>query len=85
MAINIKNPETEVLARKLADLTGETITETVKRSLEDRLHRRSRVKPSSDDFMARIDAIVNEFNALPVYDDRTPDEIIGYNESGGFH
>jgi len=84
MALNIKNSETEALARKLAGLTGETITETVTHALRERLHRKSVTPCDADDFMMRIDAIVNEFNALPVYDHRSPDEIIGYNEFGGF-
>ena len=39
MPINIKNPETEELARQLAKETGETITEVIKKSLQDRLQR----------------------------------------------
>lgn len=36
MALNIKNPEVERLAAELADLTGESKTETVRRALEAR-------------------------------------------------
>ena len=32
----------------------------------------------------RIQAIVDEYNRLPVLDDCSPDEIIGYNEQGLF-
>ena len=39
MPISIKNPETEELARQLAEETGETITEVIKKSLQDRLQR----------------------------------------------
>lgn len=39
MPVSIKNPETEKLARKLAALTGETITDTVRVSLEQRYAR----------------------------------------------
>jgi antitoxin VapB len=39
MPINIKNPETERLARQLAKETGETITEVIKKSLQNRLQR----------------------------------------------
>jgi antitoxin VapB len=31
---------------------------------------------------ARIDEIVAQFTALPVVDDRSPDELIGYDERG---
>lgn len=39
MAMNIKNVEAGRLARELAALTGETITESVTRSLAERLER----------------------------------------------
>ena len=31
---------------------------------------------------AAIDAIIERFNALPLLDDRTDDEILGYGENG---
>lgn len=47
MALSIKSPETDRLARELAELTGESITDTVATSLEARLaverRRRQRV------------------------------------------
>ena len=39
MAINIKNVEADRLARELSEITGETITETVIKSLTERLDR----------------------------------------------
>ena len=39
MAMNIKNQEVERLARELAELTGETKTETIRRSLQERRDR----------------------------------------------
>jgi antitoxin VapB len=39
MAISIKDPETDELARKLADQTGETITQALKQALRERLAR----------------------------------------------
>ena len=35
--MNIKNPETHRLARELADLTGESLTEAVTQALRERL------------------------------------------------
>lgn len=44
MALNIKNPEVERLAAEVADLTGETKTEAVRRALAERRARlRTRV------------------------------------------
>jgi len=39
MALNIKSAETERLAREVAALTGETITEAVRKALELRLEQ----------------------------------------------
>ncbi len=39
MSINIKNPEVHALAKELAELTGETMTEAVLIALKERLAR----------------------------------------------
>lgn len=39
MSLNIKNEETHRLARELAELTGESITEAVTKAIEERLAR----------------------------------------------
>ena len=39
MALSIRDPETERLARSLAKLTGENITMATKRGIEERLRR----------------------------------------------
>lgn len=39
MALSVKDPKTERLAKALADKTGETITMATRRALEDRLRR----------------------------------------------
>ncbi len=80
MALNIKDPETDRLARELASVTGETLTTAVKRALSERLRveRRRCGRASADELLA----IAREIAELPVLDDRTPDEIIGYDERG---
>jgi antitoxin VapB len=86
MALNIKNPETEKLARELARRRGQGITEAVTEALRREIEReRKRRRPEDKEkFHRDIDAIVQEVKKLPVLDDRTPDEIIGYNEQGLF-
>ena len=44
--MNIKNPETGRLARELSSLTGESITESITRALQERLER-LRVQPDA--------------------------------------
>lgn len=80
MALNIKDPETDVLVRRLADLTKEPITTAVRKAVEERLQREERVrkKATYEELMAIIDEIASQ----ATIDDRSPDEIIGYDENG---
>ncbi|MBM7788546.1 type II toxin-antitoxin system VapB family antitoxin [Tenggerimyces flavus] len=81
MALSIKDPEADRLARELAAKTGETLTEAVVIALRERLARqtgRARVVPLREE----LAAIRQRCAALPVLDHRTADEIIGYDEDG---
>lgn len=81
MALSIKDPDVDRLARRLARITGESITEAVHVAVRDRLEREQRRRGKSID-RARIDEIVAKLAALPVVDDRSPDELLGYDERG---
>ena len=81
MALNIRNPETERLAKELARLTGETKTEAVTRALRDRLARLRRER-SARCLADELDEIARHCARLPVRDSRTPDEILGYDDRG---
>ncbi|MEX2129790.1 MAG: type II toxin-antitoxin system VapB family antitoxin [Xanthobacteraceae bacterium] len=86
MALNIKNAETEKLARELARRRKQGITEVVTDVLRAAVERERR-KPRHEDyetFKRGIDEIVERYNRLPVLDDRTDDEVLGYNERGTF-
>jgi len=80
MALSIKSQEADRLARQLALATGETLTEAVTKAIRERLERQRLVNdvPRWD----RIQRLLDEFQALPVLDDRSSDEIIGYDENG---
>ncbi len=81
MGISIKNDETERLARELARETGESLTTTIRRALEERLARvEGRRSPADKLALAR--AILRRVDALPVLDDRPASEILGYDEHG---
>jgi antitoxin VapB len=56
---------------------GVTLTDAVISALEDKLQRTPRPLDR-----AAIDEICARMDALPVIDDRTPDEILGYDEFG---
>jgi antitoxin VapB len=81
MALSIKDPETERLARMLAERTGETITTATRRALEERL-RRTGSSARKAALLEDLEAIQRRWNALPVLDNRTPDAIVGYDENG---
>lgn len=81
MALNIKNPEAERLARELAEATGESITQAVTDALREQLVRKTGRKDKAV-LRARLQEIQERFNQRPLLDDRSPDEIIGYDEDG---
>ncbi len=81
MALSIKDRETELLARRLAERTGETITMATKRALEERL-RRTGSDARKAALLEDMEAMRRRLGALSVLDDRTPDEIVGYDENG---
>jgi antitoxin VapB len=81
MPLSIKDPKADRLARELAKETGETITEAVLKSLEERLLR-ERGRRREPGLAEKLMEIGRRCAALPDLDPRDPDEIIGYDESG---
>ncbi len=81
MALNIRNPEAERLAERLAQLTGETKTRAVTVALQDRLDRVVRER-SSRNLSEELDEIALHCASLPVLDSRSTEAILGYDEDG---
>ena len=80
MAISIKDPETDRLARALAAATGESLTDAIRSALRDRLEREShRARRGSGVEVRRIQERIAR---LPVLDHRPADELLGYDEHG---
>jgi antitoxin VapB len=80
MALSIKNPEADQLARELAATTGESLTDAVLAALRERLEReRHHRRPGIG---RRLHLLAEETSALPVGDRRHPDEIMGYDDDG---
>jgi antitoxin VapB len=80
MPLNIKDEEAHALARELSEATGESLTRAVKVSIEERL---ARVRLAGVPRLAdQLDRIALDCASLPVLDPRTPEEILGYDESG---
>jgi antitoxin VapB len=82
MALSIKMPEADRLARRLADTTGETITVAVLLAIRERLEREERKRQSKQQLISDLMAIAHHCASLPVLDDRTEDEIMGWDENG---
>lgn len=81
MALSIRNPQAEQLARKVAAESGENLTQSIIKALEERLERlqgRRRVTDTAEEIMK----ISQRCRALPDLDPRTPDEILDYDETG---
>jgi antitoxin VapB len=81
MALSIKDPETERLARTLAQLTGENITTATKRAIEERL-RRLAGQTRKDALLEDMAEIRRRWSEMRVADDRTQEQILGYDEHG---
>jgi antitoxin VapB len=81
-ALNIKDPEVHELAAELARRTNRSLTEAVKDSLRESLTRQRRRQTDSQRTIERIMRLGKRIASRPVLDSRTPDEILGYDESG---
>ena len=82
MALSIKDPETDRLARAVAALTGESLTTAIRTALAERLAREQQRQGRRRGVADRLREIARECAALPVLDPRSPEEIIGYDEHG---
>jgi antitoxin VapB len=81
MALNIKDPRTDTLVRELAQTTGETITEAITVAVRERLERlQAGRRPHS--LADELDEIALRCASLPVLDERSEDEILGYDLDG---
>jgi antitoxin VapB len=85
MALSLKDKETDRLAREIAFLTGETLTEAIRKSLAERLERERLRRGGRQRLADRLLEIGAHCAALPDHDGRTPEEIVGYDETGMWH
>jgi antitoxin VapB len=79
MALNIKDPETDRLARELAELSGLPITAAVREAIQERLvvlRARSRAATPG------LQSIISRGRVRATLDARAEDEILGYDASG---
>lgn len=83
MPLNIKNEETHLLAKELADLTGDSITEAVTSAIREALERKRGRRESQTLSLVRDLQDIAEFSrSFPIHDSRPADEILGYDGRG---
>jgi antitoxin VapB len=78
MSLNIKDERTHELVRRLAAVTGESLTEAIRVAVQERLRRVEANRGGQN----RLDEIARHCASLPVRRIRTEDEILGYNARG---
>lgn len=82
VALNIRNTQAEELATEVARLAGESKTEAVTVALRERLARLQKRRAGGRRLADELDEIAMHCSRLPVLDDRSPDEILGYDDQG---
>jgi antitoxin VapB len=65
----------------VADEAGESLTEAIQKSLEERLGRLKQ-RRKSHLLASQIEDLLRRVDALPILDTRSEDEILGYDKDG---
>lgn len=78
MAIYLKDPNVDRLAREVARLEGTSITEAIGNALSE---RHAQLVAAREERERRVDERLARLRALPVLDPRGPDEML-YDENG---
>ena len=81
MPLNIKDADTHAMAKRLASLTGESLTAAVKHTIQAKLQQVERTRGGAP-LAEELDHIALYCAKLPRRDRRRADQIIGYDESG---
>ncbi len=81
MAISIRNPKVEQMARELSTRSGLGMTKAIGDALDARLDE---LDASARRRLAVLERIAGACAAAPDIDHRSEDEVLGYSESGSF-
>jgi antitoxin VapB len=81
VALNIKHPEADRLARDLARRRRQGITEAVVHALRAELAREAQ-RVRAPGMAEELLTIGKRYTALPTYHGRSDDQILGYDEHG---
>ena len=81
MPLNIKDADTQALTKRLASLTGESLTQAVKQAVQERLAQVEKTRRAMR-LADELDHIALHCARLPRRDRRSAEQIIGYDERG---
>lgn len=81
MPISIRDEQTELLARKVSELTEETLTEAVRAALAERYDRLRRAR-SGRSLIDELNAIALRCAKRPLVSQLSAAEILGYGRGG---
>jgi len=79
VALNIKDPEADRLARQVAEMTGETITGAVVTALKEKLAREQRRQSDTEVFVDDVLRVARSLASLPTRDQRSDEAILGFD------
>src|SRR5262249_24068821 len=82
MPFRIKDPRIQDLARRLANATGESLTEAVRVAIQERLARIESRRRGGWRLADRLDEIARHWAALPVRRRWSAAQILGYGKRG---
>ncbi len=82
MTLTINHPEADELAHELSKTTGESLPQAVITALRERLEREKEKASRPAGLKDELLRIGRECAALPLLDERSPEEIIGYTAHG---
>lgn len=81
MPLKIKSDSAHALAKKIAALTGKSMTQVVTEALQEKLARVEKAK-NRGGLVEELNRIALHCAGLPRSDDRSPEEIVGYDDLG---
>jgi antitoxin VapB len=79
MSLNIKNTEVEAAIRQLANERGIDLTEAIRLAIR---HELDRGRPARLARLRRMRSVADRIATLPLRDNRSDEEILGYDASG---
>lgn len=86
MAFHIRNSEAEDALRRLCELTGESPTEAVLKSvhlrLQSEIKARKETSRRKERLLEKYRQVRQRIASQPLLDPRSSDEILGYGEDG---